>query len=102
MNDSNIFSDLPAEISSQLMSFLEEKDGELHIVDDLKFVDFIVQNGLQYPALLNLIKLNEEFVIENFERTGEVPPGVKLVKKTTEDGSNVTRLEVFYSKKTEK
>ena len=57
---------------------------------------FILKNAEQYPALLTLIEPNEEWLVENFKRTGEVPPGVKLIYTETREGDNVTDLRVFH------
>jgi hypothetical protein len=87
--------ELPPEIGAKLLTFLREEDGEFHVADMQGLVQFIVEYGDRYPTLLNLVKVNEEFVVEHFERTGEVLPGIKLIKTTTREGDNVTKLEIF-------
>ena len=87
--------DLPEDLRLQFLTFLREKnDGEWEVVDKLGFVKFIVEHGKQYPVLYTLINIDKDAVVDHYERTGEVPPGVKLVRKTRES-ETVTRLEVL-------
>jgi hypothetical protein len=69
-------------------------NGEFQVADK-RLLNFVAEYGQQHPALLGLFKINEEAVVEHFNRTGEVPPGVKLIKTTTREGDNVTKLEIF-------
>lgn len=87
--------DLPPEIAKQLMSFLREVDGEFEVVDMFGLVQFIARNGDRYPVLYNLVKVNGNALIEHHQNTGEVLPGTKLIHTTTEEGSNVTRVEIL-------
>ena len=88
--------DLPIEIRSRVLSFCRDVDGTLEVADMMGLVNFILDNSQAYPALLNLVKLNEAELIRHFQETGQVPPGVKLIKTTTVSGQNVTRLEIFH------
>lgn len=88
-------SELPPEIGAKLRAFLHEENGELQVADIQGLLKFVAEYGERHPALLDLFKLNEEAVVEQFKRTGEVPPGVKVVKTTTREGDNVTKLEIF-------
>lgn len=87
--------ELPPEIGAKLMTFLRETNGQFEVADMQGFLEFIVEFGEQHPMLLDLIKVNKEAVVDHFERTGEVLPGIKLVKTTTREGHNVTKLEIF-------
>jgi hypothetical protein len=49
-----------------------------------------------YPSLRELFTIDKDALVEHFKNTGEVPPGIKLIHTSTEEGSNVTRLEVRY------
>jgi len=51
---------------------------------------------------LQLIKVNEEAVIRHVQETGQPVPGMKVVKTTTAEGSNVTRIEIFQELSTKK
>jgi hypothetical protein len=86
---------LPPEIAAKLMTFLREENGEFQVADIQGLLNFVAEYGERHPALLELFKLNEEAVVEHFKRTGEVPPGVKVVHTTTREGDNVTKLEIF-------
>ena len=87
---------LPPELLERFMSFLRDVDGQIEVIDGPGFVGFVMEHYNEYPVLLNMIKLNEEALTEHYERTGEVPPGVKLIKKTTREGENVTKLEIIH------
>ena len=88
--------DLPSELGAKFLSFLREANGEFEVADMRGLLNFVAEYGQQYPALLNLFEINFEALGEHFERTGEVPPGVKLIKTTTREGDNVTELRVFH------
>jgi hypothetical protein len=85
---------LPSDLKQTMLRFLREKDDGFEVVDMLGLVNFIVEHGTTYPALYTLVKINEEAVIDHYKRTGEVPPGIKLIHKTQES-DKVTRLEVL-------
>lgn len=87
--------DLPPEIGAKLMTFLRETNGQFEVADMLGLVNFVLEHGDRHPALWDLLKINEEAVVEHFKRTGEVPPGVKIVHTATQEGDNVTKLEIF-------
>ena len=87
---------LPPQIQATVMSFMREVEGEYEINDMEGFVLFIVKNMNEYPDLKNLLKIDEDALVGRYERTGEVPPGVKLVRTTQEEGSNVVGLEVLH------
>lgn len=92
---------LPPELLAKFLSFLRRKpDGEIVVADRRGFVDFVFENREQYPFLGGLLKLNEAAVTEHFEKTGEVPAGIKGIRKTTEEGSNVTKLEILWGEDT--
>ena len=86
--------DLPPEIAAKLMACLDEVDGEYRVRDKKALVALIVTHGAAFPFLRELVKVNEDALIQHYEKTGEVPPGVKLVRTTTEEGSNVVDLDV--------
>jgi len=92
---SDRFEDLPPEIQERISSFIiSREDGTVEIPD--RRADFIMDNPDAYPALLDLVKVNEEKVIEHAKETGEVLPGVKIIKTRTVEGSNVTDVRVFH------
>jgi hypothetical protein len=94
---SDRFDDLPAEIQERVRSFMvEHEDGTYDVPDRMALVGFIVENADAYPALWNLVKVNEERVIEYAKRTGEIPPGIKIVKTRTVEGENVTDVRIFH------
>lgn len=87
---------LPPEIGAKLMTFLREENGEFRVADVQGLLRFVAEYGQRHPALLDLFRLNEEAVVEQFKRTGELPPGVRVIKTTTRKGDNVTKLEIFH------
>ena len=88
---------LPPEIGAKLMRFLREKaDGEFEVIDMEGLVKFIAEHGERYPVLQSLVKINEDALIEHYKRTGEVPPGIKLIKTSTREGENVTYIEILH------
>ena len=86
----------PAEIQAKLMSLLHEVDGEYEIADMKAFIEFVAANGAAYPELLAFVNINETALADHYETTGEVPPGVKMVRTTSHEGSNVVELEVVH------
>lgn len=88
------FENLPPGLKQELLSLLREGSDGFEVVDMMALVKLIAQHGSEYPALYTLININEEAVIAHYERTGEVPPGVKLIQKTQES-DKVTRLEIL-------
>ena len=88
--------DLPLGIRANVLRYLHEEDGEFRVVDVKGLLNFIIENSVHYPALLSLVQLDENALIERFQQTGELPPGVKLVRKTTQEGSKVTKLDIFH------
>jgi hypothetical protein len=89
---------LPPGLQAEFLSFLRETDNCFEVVDLKGLAAFITQHGKDYPWLYELISINEEAVVKHYEETGEVPPGVKLIR-TTQESENVTRLEVLHSPK---
>jgi hypothetical protein len=79
--------DLTPELRRKFLSFLTEVNGHFEVGDTRGLLMFIVEHGKQYPALYNLFDVNEEAVIEHFERTGAVPPGVELTQTTIREDS---------------
>jgi hypothetical protein len=71
----------------EFLSFLKEVNGQFEVADTRGLLKFIVEHGNQYPALYNLFGVNEEAVIEHFERTGQVPPGVALTQTAVREDS---------------
>lgn len=59
-------------------------------------INFIVENADAHPSLLNLVKVNEERVIEHAKQTGEVLPGVRIIKTRTAEAGNVTDVRIFH------
>lgn len=91
-----MMTNLPQELAAQLMTFLRETtEDDYEVIDMGGLVNFVVAHGAEYPFLYGLVKVNEAAVAEQFEKTGEVPPGIKMVRKTQES-DNVTRLEVLH------
>ncbi|MEX0880892.1 MAG: hypothetical protein WD451_14325, partial [Thermoanaerobaculia bacterium] len=98
---SDDLSSLPPALLAEFKSFLREKsDGEVEVVDDRGFVDFVYEHREQYPFLGGLLKLNEDAIREHVERTGEAPAGLKVIKQTTREGDNVTKLEILWGEGT--
>jgi hypothetical protein len=77
--------DLPPELRTEFLSFLSEVNGQFEVADTRGLLVFIAEHGEAYPALFNLVEINEESVIEHFDRTGQVPPGVELTRTTTRE-----------------
>ena len=86
---------LPPEIYAKLMTFCREENGEFRITDKEGLLRFIAEFGEQHPSLLSLVKVNAQALGELYEKTGEVPPGVKLIGKTREN-DKITRLQVLH------
>jgi len=92
---SNQHTDLPDEIVERVSSFCRrDADGNRTVEDMRGLVAFIVENAGQYPALLGLVSINEEAATKHIQETGDVPPGVKLVKTSAAEGSNVTHVQI--------
>jgi hypothetical protein len=91
------FEDLPVEIQQRFLSFTREReDGTVEVPDRRALIDFIIGNADAYPALLDFVKIDGDRVIEHAKETGEVPPGVKIIKTRTVEGSNVTDVRIFH------
>ena len=97
MDDSfDDFKNLPADIRDRFWSFLRiDDEGIAHVADRDGFVDFLYENAQQYPVLSEFLKLNEEKLTQHFHVTGEVRPGVELIKTEQAEGQNVTKLRIF-------
>jgi hypothetical protein len=91
MDDKNL---LPEPLRTQFLGFLREEDGQLTVDDKDGLIKFVAEHGEKYPFLLGLFRLDKEAAIEHFKQTGEVLPGIKIIHTSTEEGSNVTSLEV--------
>jgi hypothetical protein len=88
--------DLPSEIVERLRSFVRETDdGEIELIDKPGALGFIAEHCEQYPALLGLLSVNWDAIRKHYEDTGEIPPGVELVRTRTRPGENVTQLEIL-------
>ena len=90
---------LPPELAEKVMSCMREDEEGYEITDMMGLVGLIVEHGEQYPFLRSLVTINKDAVVEHYQRTGEVPPGVKIVHTEAEVGSNVTKLEVLHGPK---
>lgn len=88
---------IPSELSTQVMSLLQEVNGEFKVTDMPALVKLVQEYCQEYPELLDLIKVNEAALLDSFHKTGVVPPGVKIVQTSSQEGSNVTELKVLHS-----
>ncbi len=86
---------LPDELRARFLGFFREENGEFSIVDKEGLVRFVAENGEEYPDLLTLFRIDREAVVEHFKKTGEVAPGMRIIHTATQEGSNVTKLEIF-------
>lgn len=86
---------LPPELYEELMTYVVERDGQWEVIDMAALLNLIVAHGAEYPQLLSLVNVKEGALEQHYRQTGEVFPGVKIVKTETEEGSNVTKLEVL-------
>ena len=94
---SDRFEDLPTEIQQRVFSFLRiDPDGNVEVVDAAGLVNFVVDNVQRYPALGELVKVDETALTKHIEETGHVPPGVKLVTKKAIEGQNVTKVRIYH------
>jgi hypothetical protein len=91
----NRLDDLPPEIGERILSFMREVDGNFEVSDKRGLIEFIADNLEKYPALAQLVQLNEEALTKHVQETGEVPPGVKLIKQTDVEGENVTHVRIY-------
>jgi hypothetical protein len=80
--------DLPPELGAEFLSFLREVNDQFEVADTQGLLSFIVAHAEQYPSLLDLFEVNMDAVVELFERTGEVPPGILLTRTATSEASN--------------
>jgi hypothetical protein len=80
--------DLPPELGAEFLSFLREVNDQFEVADTRGLVSFIVEHAEQYPFLLDLIEINWDAIVERFERTGEVPPGIQLTRTATREASS--------------
>ena len=89
--------DLPGDLIERVLSFCTEDGDGNHTVADIRgLVAFIVENADRCPALLKLVTVNEEALTKHIQETGEVPPGVKLIKTSAAEGSNVTQVQIVH------
>ena len=94
---SNHHPDLPDEIIERVLSYCTVDASGHQTVSDMRgFVAFIVENADAHPALLNLVSINEDAVTKHIQETGEVPPGIKLIKTSTAEGSNLTKVQIVH------
>ena len=94
--------DLPPEIAAKFMACLEEVGGDYRVKDTMALVELIAAHGSEFPFLQELVTVDMDAVVKHYEDTGEVPPGIKLVRTTTEEGSNVVVLDVLHGPRTNK
>jgi len=87
--------DLPPELGLRFLSFLREVNNHFEVADAQGLLSFIVEHGKEYPFLLELFEIDLDAVIERFERTGEVPPGILLTRTINEESSEYTYLEQY-------
>jgi hypothetical protein len=87
--------ELPPELQAKFLSFLREVNGHFELADKMGLIKFVVEHGKRYPALLKLFTVNKDAVMDHFKRTAEVPPGVTVFTTETQEGDNVTKLEIF-------
>jgi hypothetical protein len=67
--------DLPREIWDQLLSFARPAgDGTIEIADWNGLMDVVVRNAEAYPALLNIVAVNETQLVQHLKETGDNPP----------------------------
>ena len=88
--------ELPPELAARVMSLLREVDGEFEIIDMPALVKLVLAHSNEYPSLRKLIQINEDALVAHYRKTGEVPPGVKLVQTSSQEDSNVTILKVTH------
>src|SRR5438067_1106528 len=79
--------DLPPKLRAEFFSFLREANDQFEVVDTRGLLSFIIKHVEQYPALFNLIEINWDAIVERFERSGDVPPGILLTRTTTREPS---------------
>ncbi len=79
--------DLPPELGAEFLSFLREANDQFEVADARGLLSFIVAHAEQYPFLLGLFEINMDAVVERFELTGEVPPGIIPTRTTTSEAS---------------
>ena len=87
---------LPEDLQAQFLSFLREENGQFNVLDKDGLIRFLAENGEKYPALLGLLQIDKDAVVNHFKETGEVLPGMKIIHTSTQDGSNVTTLEIHH------
>jgi hypothetical protein len=88
--------DLPVEIVQGLLTFMREVDGELEITDPRGMTDYIFDNSVQFPSLRKLLQVDRESIGKHLEQTGEVPPGVRAIRKRPISGTNITRVDIVH------
>jgi hypothetical protein len=65
--------DLPRELWDRLLSFLQPVgDGSLEIADWSGLMDVIAEQADAYPALLNIVAVNEARLIQHLKKTSDV------------------------------
>lgn len=94
--------DLPPELAAELMACLEEVNGDYYVKDMKALVTLVVEHGSAFPFLREFVTVNKDALVKHYEKTGEVPPGVKMVQTTTEEGSNVVGLNVLHGPRSTK
>jgi hypothetical protein len=98
---SNDLEGLPEDIQRRFLMLIHfHDDGTWECPDRRAFVDFILDNADAHPALLEFVCVDEERLMRHVRETGDVPPGIKIIKTSTAEGDNVTQLRVFHGPKT--
>lgn len=96
MND--LLQNLPPELAEELLNLVNADDQDLEAENNKALILFVAMHIEKHPELSDLFKLNEQAAIEHYECTGDIPPGIKLVKTTTREDNNVVELQVFHGK----
>jgi len=87
---------LTPELTTELLGLIRETDEEDYEIIDMEgLIRFVGLHGTEYPFLFGMLKINEALLVDHFEKTGEVPPGIKMVR-TTRKIDGVTELEVLH------
>jgi hypothetical protein len=91
--------DLPLALREAFLKLVLNSNGDVEVTDKSAFLDFVAKHGPTYPFLKELIMLDEDAVSRHVQETGEVPAGIKAIRRTEIEGSNVVELEVIHGPK---
>lgn len=94
--------DLPPDIAAKLMACWRRWMGTTVSETRRRYLISSPSMARRSAFLRELITVNLDAVVKYYEETGAVPPGIKLIRTTTAEGSNVVGLDVLRGERSKK